>query len=373
MKVRDVEFDGNGAKAGFLRNSFRGRFASLFCPPVHVNQNNNQGLPKGPARSKVYPMRNGKIARLPHPIRNELNFRMDNGEDGAELLKWLNELPEVKSILESGFDGVPISKQNLSEWRKGGFPEWQRHREWIHQACDLHQCTEDMENVLTPPLLAGDLAALLAVRYAALLQSWDGEPDPQFERNLRLLRSMGQDVALLQRTLQRADRQSVENSQRFEDDMEKHSAKMKQLALSPIKAELERGSLRRMFGLFYEDEAAKRLADLVISVKFDLPRRKKFTGEGSIPMESGPVPAGDSLAGTGDDACGALPSAAKDDSARPAPSAAGPVARQDGSRFHRDPTRAQGNIHTPGNMRAEATDKPSGQSQSKPVKPEKAV
>ena len=97
--------------------------------------------------------------KTPLPIRNELNFRMDCGKDGAEILKWLNELPEVRDILESRFDGVPISKQNLSEWRKGGFPEWQRHREWIYQACELHNCTEDMENVLTPPLMAGDLAA----------------------------------------------------------------------------------------------------------------------------------------------------------------------------------------------------------------------
>jgi len=149
--------------------------------------------------------------------------------------------------------------------------------------------------------------------------------------------------------------------------MEKHTAKMKQLALSPIKAELERGSLRRMFGLFYEEEAAKRLADLVIAVKFDLPRRKKFTGEGGIPMQSGPVPAGDSPAGTGDDTCGALPSAATDVPAGGAPSSAGPVARQDGSRIHRDPTQA------PGKIRADAPEEPSGQSQSKPVKPEKAV
>ena len=235
-------------------------------------------------------MRNGKIARLPSPIRNELNFRMDSGKDGAEILKWLNALPEVKAGIKSGFDGVPISKQNLSEWRKGGFLEWQRHLEWIHQACELHNCTKDMENVLTPPRWPA-IGRPLAVRYAALLQSWDGKPDPKFERDLRLLRGLGQDIALLQRTLQRADRQSVEYEQRAEDDMEKHSAKMKQLALSPIKAELERGSLRRMFGLFYEDDAAKRLADLVIAVKFDLPRSKKFTGKGRT--GDSPVPAGD--------------------------------------------------------------------------------
>ena len=309
-------------------------------------------------------MRNGKIARLPSPIRNELNFRMDCGKDSAEILQWLNGLPEVKDSLKVRFEGVPISKQNLSEWRKGGFAEWQRHHEWIHQACELHHCTEDMENVLTPPLLAGDLAALLAVRYAALLQSWDGKPDPQFERELRLLRGLGQDVALLQRTLQRADLHSVEYEQGFEDRMEKHTAKMKELALSPIHAELERGSLRRMFGLFYEEEAAKRLADLVISVKFDLPRCKKFSGEGGT---------GDSPDGTGDDACGALPSAATEAPDGGAPSSAGPVARQDGSRFHRDPTEAQGNNQAPGNIPAQAPEQPSGQSQSKLVKPENVV
>ena len=76
---------------------------------------------------------------------------------------------------------------------------------------------------------------------------------------------MGRDIALLQRTLQRADRHGVEYEQRLEDGMEKHTAKMKQLALSPIHAELERSSLRRMFGLFYEDDAAQtagRLGDL---------------------------------------------------------------------------------------------------------------
>ena len=35
--------------------------------------------------------RNGKIARLPVFIRNQLNERLQNGEESKELVRWLNE------------------------------------------------------------------------------------------------------------------------------------------------------------------------------------------------------------------------------------------------------------------------------------------
>ena len=38
---------------------------------------------------------------------------------------------EVQESLKAKFDGVPVSKQNLSEWRQGGFREWQIRRELI--------------------------------------------------------------------------------------------------------------------------------------------------------------------------------------------------------------------------------------------------
>ena len=43
--------------------------------------------------------RTGKIARLPHQLRNELNQRLHDGESGVDLIKWLNALPEVQAIL----------------------------------------------------------------------------------------------------------------------------------------------------------------------------------------------------------------------------------------------------------------------------------
>jgi hypothetical protein len=71
--------------------------------------------------------RNGKIARLPCEVRELLNQRLRDGVGGLAVLDWLNGLPEVQEIIQEDFGGVPISKQNLSEWRAGGYREWLRH------------------------------------------------------------------------------------------------------------------------------------------------------------------------------------------------------------------------------------------------------
>ena len=68
--------------------------------------------------------RKGKIAGLPEEIREALNERLENGEEGKALLEWLNGLPEVKSHLAAEFEGAPILEQNLSAWRKGGYADW---------------------------------------------------------------------------------------------------------------------------------------------------------------------------------------------------------------------------------------------------------
>ena len=68
--------------------------------------------------------RKGKIAGLPEEIREALNERLENGEEGKALLEWLNGLPEVKAFLAAEYEGAPILEQNLSAWRKGGYGDW---------------------------------------------------------------------------------------------------------------------------------------------------------------------------------------------------------------------------------------------------------
>lgn len=68
--------------------------------------------------------RNGKIARLPEPLREELNSRLYQGEPAVRLMDWLNSLPEVQAALGVYFYGRPLNQQNLTEWKKGGYQDW---------------------------------------------------------------------------------------------------------------------------------------------------------------------------------------------------------------------------------------------------------
>jgi hypothetical protein len=84
--------------------------------------------------------RNGKIARLPRGVREELNGRLENGEPGVGLVEWLNGLPAVQQVLREQFGGRPINEQNLSEWKGGGYRDWQEQQE---KRVMLRQLTEE--------------------------------------------------------------------------------------------------------------------------------------------------------------------------------------------------------------------------------------
>ena len=49
--------------------------------------------------------RQGKIARLPHYLREEVNTRILNGETAREILEWLNEHEDAKSTWWEHFEG----------------------------------------------------------------------------------------------------------------------------------------------------------------------------------------------------------------------------------------------------------------------------
>lgn len=88
----------------------------------------------------------GKIARLPGHIREQLNQRLLDGQEGTEILTWLNELPEVKHVLAAKFNSAPISHRNLTEWRRIGYERWLQRQQpnqelkWLKEAaCDFTQ------------------------------------------------------------------------------------------------------------------------------------------------------------------------------------------------------------------------------------------
>ena len=75
--------------------------------------------------------RNGKIARLPHALREEVNRRLLDGQTSRTILGWLNSQPDAVKIWERDFEGVKASAQNLSEWKLGGWKEWRQRNERV--------------------------------------------------------------------------------------------------------------------------------------------------------------------------------------------------------------------------------------------------
>ena len=112
----------------------------------------------------------GKIARLPRAIREQLNRRLEDGESGVDAVAWLNAQPEVQSVLQAQFGGRPISEQNVSEWRAGGFVEWQQHQEAVALARELAANAREL-SLEAGVSLADTVAPLLTTRYTAMLRA----------------------------------------------------------------------------------------------------------------------------------------------------------------------------------------------------------
>jgi hypothetical protein len=148
--------------------------------------------------------RNGKIARLPRKLREQINRKIDDGVAGIEIVRWLNSLPEVKALLARLFDGRPIRPQNLSEWKAGGFRDWQIRLEALDAVRDLSEEAEALQQAAGKPLTE-TLAHWTAARYAVAagkLAAEGVEGQEQWKR----LRGFCHDVVALRRSEQNAQK-----------------------------------------------------------------------------------------------------------------------------------------------------------------------
>jgi len=156
--------------------------------------------------------RTGKIARLAHAIREQLNHRLRDGELGKTLVPWLNSLPEVQAALTADFAGQPISPQNLSEWRRGGYKEWSLQQEALAMIQTIGADTDALK-AASPDPLTDKLALWLVARYAVAAKSLKGAGD------WHRLRELCFDIVLLRKGDHSAARLQLER-ERLELDRE---------------------------------------------------------------------------------------------------------------------------------------------------------
>lgn len=195
----------------------------------------------------------GKIARLPLHIRNQLNQRLQDGEDGAAILKWLNELPSVQDIVKRLFNGRPINKQNLSAWRLGGFREWQRLQDshaFLHRLVERSDDLEKKSEVELTDRLALVAAGEMAGVFERLLEQ---KNDPR-ERWL-LLREFLRELVPLRAGDQRAARLALDKEQAgIESDrywtakQQSDREELRKQANAPLWAALQVQNLAALFG-----------------------------------------------------------------------------------------------------------------------------
>jgi hypothetical protein len=82
-------------------------------------------------------LRHGKIARLPHALRERLNRRLRNNESVPRLLAWLNADPTVRKILAADFHNSDVTSHNLCDWRYGGYVDWLTRRDRLVNTREL--------------------------------------------------------------------------------------------------------------------------------------------------------------------------------------------------------------------------------------------
>ncbi len=152
--------------------------------------------------------RNGKIARLPRSIREQVNRKLDDGITGVEIVEWLNSLPEAQALMAAEFDGRPIREQNLSEWKAGGYRDWQMRQEALEMVRSLAEEAGDLKKAVEEPLTEA-LALWVASRYAVAAKKLAAE-GLDGEAHWKLLRAFCSDIVALRQGDHSAENLKIE-------------------------------------------------------------------------------------------------------------------------------------------------------------------
>ena len=242
-------------------------------------------------------VRNGKIARQPCNIREELNRRLQDGELGTRLVDWLNARPEVQKILKDQFEGRPISEQNLFEWKQGGYQDWLRHQEarcFVQRVRD--EATELKDDSADVDYQEADITEHLAVVLGAELAraAFDllKETDKPLEHWRRLRESLHEHYQLGrhnhrarrlkwdQRRWQREEDEFNEKAERNEFEKERDKI------LAPILLRAG-GALNTFAEAYGGGEAGRKVAAFMLETMCELPPGSLNNG-----LKSGPVKPG---------------------------------------------------------------------------------
>ena len=159
-------------------------------------ENEEIQLRNPPTTTPIMATGNGKIANLPAEIREKLNWRINDGEPGNEIVEWLNSLPEVMEVTGARFNGIPISEQNLSEWRKRGYQQWLT----LHIILDESDASsKNAEQIAESGIDCEKLLLILTGSYAEMIRRWNITPMDEMAYKMSIFKDLTSTVLALRR------------------------------------------------------------------------------------------------------------------------------------------------------------------------------
>ncbi|MBE7497128.1 MAG: DUF3486 family protein [Verrucomicrobiaceae bacterium] len=198
--------------------------------------------------------RTGKIARLPHAVREELNMRLRENENGQTILEWLNALPQCQD--------APINDANLSLWRSGGFADWLKDQDSVHKIEKLGELSVRLAKAAGGRMSKGFLAIAVGKIHEALEEGQSVEFN---EQGKPVLTGVGVDK--LAKALA-AIAKIEQDDEKLDLDRSKHGLDQEKLALDKKRFQRETAEL---FIEFSKDEKAKEIAtsDMAADTKLE--------------------------------------------------------------------------------------------------------
>ena len=173
------------------------RHGGLGCGPSGDTRRESGAGARAFVRLRKSVHRRVEVARLPHPIREQINRRLQNGQQGKRIVQWLNTLPEVQAVRAAEFNGQPINATNLTHWKNGGYRDWQEREEVVAAVGRFGGSAAELTQA-SGGALTDQLAVCLAARIAvALRESASTGVDPA--RQLHQLRQLCANLVQLRR------------------------------------------------------------------------------------------------------------------------------------------------------------------------------
>jgi hypothetical protein len=176
----------------------------------------------------------------------------------------------VQDVLKEHFAGRPVTEQNLSDWKQGGYQDWLRHEESYQLITDLTEQQESLAAAADGAEISDRFATLLSAELVALTRKLLEEKTDPKERWQFLLEVLPE-ISQLRCDGHRAIRTAIKRERWDHEDeeyLQRKEEERKNRLIDACFSNMNKDLVAQGFG---GGEYGKYMANLIHCIKFDLP------------------------------------------------------------------------------------------------------